>query len=44
MLKNKVLVYAALLVSVGGGLSGCASPASKDAMIVSDMPEIHKFQ
>lgn len=44
MLKSKVLVYTALLVSVVGGLSGCASPAAKDAMIVSDMPEIQKSQ
>lgn len=39
-----VFVFIALLVSAASGLSGCASPASTDAIIIHDIPGIKQHQ
>jgi len=38
MTNNKSFILLLLLVGIAIGLSGCASPASKDAMIAHDIP------
>jgi hypothetical protein len=46
MLKNKFLVFPVLaaLISITGGLAGCASPASTDAMVARGIPNIQHCQ
>lgn len=44
MANNKIFVLLSLLVGIAVLLSGCASPASKDALIAHDIPEIQHHQ
>jgi hypothetical protein len=44
MAKSKVFVSMVLLIILASGLSGCATPASKDAIIVHSVPGIQHHQ
>ena len=44
MVNNKGFLLFPLLVCIAVQLSGCASPASKDALIVHDIAKVHPYK
>jgi len=46
MIRNKSRAFSllAVLISITSGLSGCASPATKDAMILHSIPDLPRHQ